>query len=42
MSDLKAIAGTRATAGIAEFLVKSRWEDCPPEAVEAACIAAAR
>src|SRR5258706_11914550 len=36
MNDLKAIAGTRATAGIAEFLVKSRWEDCPPEAVEAA------
>jgi len=36
MSDPKAIVGTRATAGIAEFLVKSRWEDCPPEAVEAA------
>ena len=26
----------RATAAIAEFVVKSRWEDCPAEAVDAA------
>ena len=36
MTDIAAIVGSRATAGVAEFLVKSRWEDCPPEAVEAA------
>jgi 2-methylcitrate dehydratase PrpD len=28
--------GTRATSAIAEFVVKSRWEECPPEAVDAA------
>jgi 2-methylcitrate dehydratase PrpD len=26
----------RATSHLAEFITKSRWEDCPPEAVEAA------
>ena len=36
MTDTAALVGSRATAGVAEFLVKSRWEDCPPEAVEAA------
>ena len=36
MTDTAAIVGTRATASVAEFIVKSRWEDCPPEAVEAA------
>src|SRR6185436_17951563 len=36
MTESAAIVGTGATAGVAEFIVKSRWEDCPPEAVEAA------
>ena len=36
MTDTAALVGSRATAGVAEFLVKSRWEDSPPEAVEAA------
>ena len=26
----------RATSSIAEFIAKSRWEDCPAEAVDAA------
>src|SRR5215468_9811842 len=28
--------GMHATSLVAEFIVKSRWEDCPPAAVEAA------